>query len=148
MTTNISSGSKTTESTRIPLDEFITFMIDVPWVEGKASFAECDCWGLVVLYYRHAVGIELAPTHDLPMAEGMAAQLETGQWQEVERPADGVVFMSYSDGHPAHCGVIIGNRVLHSAGGRNRDGYCRFDRLAALQKHHTDMRYFIHKGAA
>ena len=133
---------------RIPIDEFITFMIDVPWVEGKASFAECDCWGLVVLYYRHVVGIELAPTHDLPMVDGMAAQLATGQWQEVTQPSDGVVFMSYRDGNPAHCGIIIGNRVLHSAGGRNRDGYCRFDRFATLQRTYRDMRYFIHKGAA
>lgn len=137
-----------TKPPRIPLDEFITFMIDVPWVEGKANFAECDCWGLVVLYYRHVIGIELAPTHDLPMAEGMAAQLATGHWQEVTQPADGVVFMSYRDSSPAHCGVIIGNRVLHSAGGRNRDGYCRFDRFATLQRTYRDMRYFIHKGAA
>ena len=133
---------------RIPIDEFITFMIDVPWVEGKATFSECDCWGLVVLYYRHVVGIELAPTHDLPITEGMTAQLATGQWEEVEQPVDGVVFMAYSNGQPAHCGVIIGNRVLHSAGGRNRDGYCRFDRLATLQRTYRDMRYFINKGAA
>ena len=94
------------------------------------------------------VGIELAPTHDMPMSEGMAAQLATDQWVEVEQPSYGVVFMAYSNGRPAHCGVIIGNRVLHSAGGRNRDGYCRFDRLDALQRTYRDMRYFIHKGAA
>lgn len=114
---------------------------------GKASFAECDCWGLVVYTTGMLSASSLRQRMTYQWPKEWRPSLPTGHWQEVTQPADGVVFMSYHDGNPAHCGVIIGNRVLHSAGGRVRDGYCRFDRLASLQKHHTDMRYFIHKGA-
>lgn len=130
-------------------EQFITAMIDVPWVEGKSGFRECDCWGVVAMYHYHVLGICLEDTHQMDIEAGMAAQLDTGDWTEFSEPhGEGVVFMAYRDGHPAHCGVIIGDRVLHSAGGRNHDGYCRFDRLEVLRRTYKDMRYFIHVEAS
>lgn len=129
--------------------EFINKMIDVPWIEGKADFSECDCWGLVELYHDRVLGIELEDTHDMPMEEGMNAQLATGDWIELFNPdSSSIVFMAYVNNRPAHCGIVIGERVLHSAGDRRHGGYCRFERLSVMQNRYKDMRYFIHRSVA
>ncbi|MBM7346227.1 hypothetical protein JOE09_005293, partial [Pantoea coffeiphila] len=33
--------------------DFARAMIGVPWANRACSWQACDCWGLVVLYYRH-----------------------------------------------------------------------------------------------
>lgn len=126
--------------------EFIDEIVNAKWVEGKADFSECDCWGVVELYHKHVLGIELEDTHDMNMRDGMDAQLKTGDWDELYLPdSDSIVFMAYVDNEPTHCGMVVGNRVLHSGGGREHEGYCRVDRLEVMQRRFKDMRYFIHR---
>ena len=125
-------------------EEFITSMVGVQWVFRKSSLDGADCWGVVVLYYRLVHGIELDDTHGMDMLSGMNAQLKTGQWEEIDSPSDGVTFMAYKNGFPAHCGVVIGDKVLHSGGGENHKGACRIDRISAMQRMYRDMRYFRH----
>lgn len=133
------------------LDEFTTRIMETPWVEGKASFSGADCWGVVVLYYRHVHGIEIENCHHEQhighIETGIAEQLDTGDWIETFAPdEDGVVFMAYVGDSPRHCGVISDGRVLHSAGGRERKlAYCRRDRIEILQRMYRDMRFFIHR---
>lgn len=133
------------------LDEFTTRIMECPWVEGQASFSGADCWGVVVLYYRHVHGIELENDHHEArigrIEAGIAEQLATGDWVEALSPdEDGVVFMTYVSDSPRHCGVISNGRVLHSSGGRGRKlAYCRRDRIEVLQRMYRDMRFFIHR---
>lgn len=44
--------------------DFVRRVIGVPWANRACSFEKVDCWGLVVLYYRHVLGIELHQTPD------------------------------------------------------------------------------------
>lgn len=133
------------------LDEFTTRILDAPWIEGQATFSGADCWGVVVLYYRHVHGIEIENANHAEYIASISAalddQLDTGVWFEVDNPHnDGVVFMAYQGNTPTHCGVISNGRVLHSAGSRQRElAYCRRDRLEALQRMYRDMRFFIHR---
>ena len=132
-------------------EDFTVKIMECPWVEGQASFSGADCWGVVVLYYRHVHGIELENDHHEAhighIETGIAEQLATGDWVETFSPdEDGVVFMAYVDDSPRHCGVISNGRVLHSSGGRERKlAYCRRDRIEVLQRTFRDMRFFIHR---
>lgn len=123
-------------------DEFISAMQGVPWRLHASSLDAADCWGVVVLYYLLVHGVELADTHSMSMEDGITAQLKTGCWKEVYTPEDGVTFMAYRHGSPEHCGVVIGDRVLHSGGGANMRGSCRLDRVSAMQRLYPDMRFF------
>ncbi|RLJ10259.1 hypothetical protein CKF66_27855, partial [Klebsiella pneumoniae] len=39
--------------------DFIGLVNGKPWANRACSFEQMDCWGLVVLYYRHVLGLEL-----------------------------------------------------------------------------------------
>ena len=132
-------------------EEFTTLIFETPWVEGGSTFYGADCWGVVVLYYRHVHGIELDNDHHEEhigsIEAGIAEQLATGDWVETFSPdEDGVVFMAYAGDSPRHCGVISNGRVLHSAGGRERKlAFCRRDRIEVMSRIYRDMRFFIHR---
>lgn len=132
-------------------EDFTTLIMECPWVEGGACFSGADCWGVVVLYYRHVHGIEIENDNHgeyiNSISDALDDQLSTGDWEEIDGPDDdGVVFMAYQGDTPTHCGVISNGRVLHSSGSRQRDlAYCRRDRFEALQRMYRDMRFFIHR---
>ena len=50
-------------------DEFIRLVTGKPWANRSCSFGSMDCWGRVVLYYRHVLGLEL---HHIPAYEAGA----------------------------------------------------------------------------
>lgn len=133
------------------IEEFTTLIFETPWVEGGSTFSGADCWGVVVLYYRHVHGIELENDHHEAhighIETGISEQLATGDWVETFSPdEDGVVFMAYVGDSPRHCGVISNGRVLHSSGGRERKlAFCRRDRIESMQRMYRDMRFFIHR---
>ena len=102
-------------------NEFIKKILGSPWVNRSSSFDACDCYGLVTLYYKHVLGI------DLPIIAGYArGECDTAQgwksgihqWQQMDRPTiDGLLFTCYKGGEPSHVGVIISaTKVLHSRG--------------------------------
>ena len=45
-------------------DDFLSRVTGIPWRNRACSFKAADCWGLVVLYYRHVLGIEIHQTAD------------------------------------------------------------------------------------
>lgn len=45
-------------------DDFISRVEGIPWSNRACTFDAADCWGLVVLYYRHVLGIEIHQTVD------------------------------------------------------------------------------------
>lgn len=100
---------------------FIDKVIGLPWVDRASSFESVDCYGLVTLYYKHVLGI------DLPIITGYEAgecdtsqgwQSGISQWQEMDKPSkDGLLFTSYKDGKPSHVGITISaTKVLHARG--------------------------------
>ncbi len=44
--------------------DFVAAMEGKPWRDRACSYEAADCWGLVVLYYRHVLGIEIHQTPD------------------------------------------------------------------------------------
>ncbi len=111
--------------------EFIDQMVGVPWVNRAQSLNECDCYGLIILYYRHVHGIELSEHEgysdgSAEMGSGFFVELDKGQWKKSDC-GDGVAFMAFItiDGErvPGHCGVIIGDYCLHAQGWEDAEGH-------------------------
>jgi len=121
-------------------DEFIHRMLDVPWVNRACSFDACDCWALVVLYYRHVLGIEIH--HDAGYESGSdfvtCHQGEVTFWQQETHPTDDGIFIGYIGSQPAHIGLIIDGQAFHS---RGENGGVRIDRLIVLEKKFTRLEY-------
>ncbi len=102
------------------LDRFI----GIPFKDGGRDFDGVDCWGLVVLYYRDALGVTL-PDYRISVAAStrIAKQIDevekSGAWRELERPEpDCVVLMALDAAQPRvrqHIGVFIGQgQILHT----------------------------------
>lgn len=95
--------------------------LDIPYRLGGADFDGCDCYGLVRLYHRAALGVDLPayPGAEIAVdrAEISAAAAGRGPWAPVARAEIGrgdVVLMS--GGAALHCGVMMdARRFLHVA---------------------------------
>lgn len=57
-------------------DGFIRRVIRKPWADRACGFDEMDCWGLVVLYYRHVFGIEIHQTKGYEAGEDFVTCFE------------------------------------------------------------------------
>ncbi|WP_413783761.1 peptidoglycan endopeptidase [Siccibacter colletis] len=124
-------------------EDFASLMIDVPWVNRACTFKACDCWGLVVLYYRHVLGKEL---HTLPGYESGSDFFtchsdEVVFWKRSEMPEENGIFIGYTGNSPAHIGLIVNGRALHS---RGENGAVRSDRLQAIEKVFTRVEYMTY----
>ncbi|KHS77040.1 hypothetical protein QT13_02025 [Pectobacterium brasiliense] len=114
-------------------DEFIRRVIGLPWADRACSFETVDCWGLVVLYYRHVLGIEIHQTPDYEAGMDFITCYEGDVvfWSPGSREV-GRVAVFYHGERPHHIGVVVaGNRCLHSRG--NGEGV-RVDRLPVLER--------------
>ena len=134
---------------------FIAKIIGTKWVNRASSFDECDCWGLVVLYYRHVLSIEL-PTvtgydDKLDIADCWQNEAHLPHWVVVDNPSDnGLVFTCYKGDRPTHVGVTIGGgKVLHS-NGTNKSGGVQVNSIRALESMYGKMTYhkFIERNYA
>lgn len=131
-------------------NEFIRRAVGLPWVDRACSFEAMDCWGVVVMYFRHVHGIIL--THDegyrdgaISIAAGYDLQLSSGQWRPSTPSGDCIVFMSKRDGIPTHVGVVIdGTFALHAAGDVNHVGQVRLDRLRVLMRLYHDTEFYCY----
>jgi cell wall-associated NlpC family hydrolase len=123
--------------------EFIRRMVGVPWVRWAADLHECDCYGLVILYYRHVLGIDLGSIPICALADGFASSTA---WREVAQPEQGACgFMSYRGDEPTHCGVYIGGgEVLHSTGSEEQPGNVRVTRVKSMELAYGKIRYYAH----
>ena len=117
--------------------EFIELMVGKPWVNRADSFDECDCYGLVKLYFKHVVGYEL------PVIEGYKEGFRFDNlwrkginkgWRQVGRWQSGALVTFYDNkGNPAHVGICVGNQqVLHSPGTDDKPGKVSIHKLDAL----------------
>lgn len=118
-------------------NEFIKIMLHKPWVNRASSFESCDCFGLVMLYYKHVMGI------DLPVVDGYNEVTPVGkcwsvgikQWEEVEKPvAQGLMFTCYEGDTANHVGIVISpTKVLHCRGTVGDPGKVEIHSIRAMR---------------
>ena len=126
--------------------EFIDKVIGNPWVDRTSSFESCDCWGMVLLYYKHVIGIELPTIAGYDKGECDTAQgWQSGihQWQQLDKPVGhGLLFTCYKDGKPSHVGITIGPlKVLHSRGSVGHPGKVEIHSIRAIESIYGKMSY-------
>lgn len=125
---------------RLTQSEFIARAIGIPWVRWRSDWRACDCYGLIVLYFREVLAVELGVVPQTDISSGFdAAQ----GWQECY-PQDGATcWMAWRHGSPTHCGVIVaGGMVLHSEGSDEHPGNVRLSRLAAVRRVYGDIKFY------
>ncbi|HID4130757.1 TPA: NlpC/P60 family protein [Pluralibacter gergoviae] len=125
-------------------DEFIRRVNGKPWANRACTFERLDCWGLVVMYYRHVLGLEL---HHMPGYEARSNfvtcyEQEVGAWRPVPAPVTGCIAVFYRGQVPAHIGVMVSPvKCLHS---RGEFGFVRQDSPRALLKVYEKVEYLVH----
>ena len=126
--------------------EFIKRIILKPWVRWAADWDACDCYGLVVMYYRHVLGIELGDVPKTSLAGGIEATDLFSGWREMVEPSlHACGFMSYRGDQPTHCGIYIGGgEVLHSFGSDGIQGHVRVTRVKSMELAYGKIRYYAH----
>lgn len=98
-------------------EQFIEYALFKPYkTHSCGDDGHYDCWGLIVDYFRKVRGIELSLYEDGNIIDGFILEIESGKWKELER---GVVFMSFIDDVPTHCGLVFDNNILHASGHEN-----------------------------
>jgi len=121
--------------------DFIKKVIGKPWSDRACNFEKMDCWGLIVLYYRHVKGIELHHAEGYESGEDFITCHQGILWQWVidgcQSPGSMVTF--YSSGKPSHVGVITeGGKVLHS---RGEFSGVRVDHLTSLMRFYHQVEF-------
>ncbi len=126
-------------------NEFIKKTLGKPWVNRASSFDACDCWGLVVLYYKHVLDI------NIPTVQGFIEnnnfekcyQENNHLWEEVTKPiTEGLVFTCYKGGKPTHVGICAGHgKVLHSRGSFDDKGSVAVHSIRSIEAVYGKMTY-------
>ena len=125
--------------------EFALKMIGVPWSNRACSFEQCDCWGVVVLYYRHVAGVEVHHSAGYESKSDFHTVFtdEVVFWRSVPVAQNGGIFVAYEGVKPVHVGLIIDDRALHS---RGENGAVRSDRISAVERQFSKVEYMIYAG--
>lgn len=126
-------------------DEFISRIEGVPWSNRACSFDAADCWGLVVMYYRHVLGIEVHQTADYEAGRDFITCYDADVvfWQRSETFCDEGIFVAWVGSQPVHVGLILGGLALHS---RGENGHVRFDAIRTIQKLFTRVEFYQYAG--
>ena len=114
--------------------------IGVPWKRWRADWSGMDCFGVIVLYFREVHGVELGAVPQTDIATGF---MQASGWEECSEQAGATCFMSWRDGSPTHCGILMPRRmVLHSDGDVDRPGSVRLTRIAALSRVVGEIKFY------
>lgn len=125
---------------RFTQSEFIARAVGIPWKKWQSSWEAADCFGLIVLYFREVLGIELGGVPTTDIATGFD---HADGWTECHQQDGATCFMAWRNGSPAHCGVIVaGGMVLHSEGSEDHPGSVRLSRLVAVQRVYGDIKFY------
>lgn len=127
------------------VNEFIKKIIGVKWVDRACSFESVDCWGLVILYYRHVLGIELANINGYKAKtitiQNAAIPESLRNWKPCHQ-FNNSVFLAYVGDIPSHVGIVIDNYALHAKGDEIQGGQVQLNRLDAIEKTYTKIEYY------
>lgn len=122
-------------------DEFIQRMLGVPWSNRACSFDAADCWGLVTLYYRHVLGIEI---HHVPGYESNSSFITCFDeqvifWKRSDIFTDGGIFVAFYGSSPIHVGLTLNGMAFHS---RGENGQVRLDQIRTIKKLYTKLEFY------
>lgn len=98
-------------------NRMIDTLLSVEYVPGGSDLSGADCWGVVELWYKHVLGIELDDRGSHPIGhEGTQAGFDAAKnWRTVDSPEDhDLVIMRAGRLRSGHVGVCFGGSVLHS----------------------------------
>lgn len=122
-------------------EQFVITMTGVPWKNRSCSFQSADCWGLVTLYYRHVLGIEIHQTADYEAGSDFLTCFsgDVVFWHQSEKSSDSSIFIAYYGARPVHVGLVIDGQAFHS---RGESGHVRFDKLRTLERVFTKLEFY------
>jgi len=126
----------------------IQHLIGIPYQnKGRDPAQGLDCWGLLRVFYREFMGIELPSYEDTytdafdRAATSTAIDAHQNQWHMVDRPKYGDAVLCRINGMACHVGVYLGNnQMLHTQSGHDSaldqiDGFKWKNRLAGFYRH-------------
>lgn len=124
--------------------DFVARIVGTPWRRWASGWDACDCYGLVVLYYREVAGIDLGDVPHYTLADGFLRTPLADAWRECARPEVGACgFMLFRDGAPTHCGIYIGaGEVLHAHGDEVTRGDVRISRVKSMELLYGPAKYY------
>jgi cell wall-associated NlpC family hydrolase len=100
------------------INDFIDQALMIPYVMGGSEMSGADCWGIVELYYKHVLDIELDNRGDIE-AGHMGIQEGFDQatnWKPIDQPENHcLVALRAGRIKVGHIGVYVDGNVLHSA---------------------------------
>lgn len=127
--------------------EFQNKMIGVQWKNRESSFTGCDCYGLVLLFYKHVCNIDIEPDKDytdenIDLNQGFAKI--TKGFIEVSKPSkNGLMFVTFKDKKPTHVGVVISKtHVLHCFGNLENGGSVKIHSIRTLKNVYGKMKFY------
>lgn len=124
----------------MPMDEFIRRAVGLPWARWRSDWEAMDCAGLVLLWHREVLGVDLGEVPHTDIATGFT---ESTGWVECEAQAGATAFMAWRGGAPTHCGVVLfGPVLLHCDGSEARAGSVRVTRISAMRRLNPDIRFY------
>lgn len=114
--------------------------VGIPWQRWRSDWQACDCFGLVVLFYREVLGVELGDVPRVELATGFSTF--GARWAECGPEAHAACFMAWRHGAPFHCGVMLdANQVLHAEGSMGRGGAVRITSLSVMHRAYGEIRF-------
>lgn len=122
-------------------EEFLSRVLGIPWKNRACTFEAADCWGLVTLYYRHVLGIEIQQTPDYESGCDFLTCYDADVvfWRREDSFIDDGIFVAWVGSNPVHVGLIIDGRALHS---RGDNGHVRPDAIRTIQKLFTRVEFY------
>jgi hypothetical protein len=130
----------------VTADEFILRAVGLPWVRWRSDWKAADCFGLIVLWHREVLGVDPGGVPQTDIASGFS---EVRGWVECAAEDGATCFMTWRNGAPTHCGVLVGDgMVLHAQEGYPdpHSGGTRLTRLGVLARACPDIRFYRYEG--
>jgi hypothetical protein len=124
-------------------DQFAARVVGTPWARHRADWHAMNCFGLLILFFRHVHGVDLGALPETDIATGFARA--TG-WEICEPQTGATAWMSWQTGMPTHCGVVLpGEMLLHAEGSEDHPGSVRVTRLAFVRRVYGEILFYRRK---
>jgi hypothetical protein len=113
----------------------------IQWRRWRSGWDFSDCFGLLILWHREVLGVEIERPAGFDVSEGFA---NSAGWRELPGPEAGATcFMTWRHGAPTHCGLLLDPlTVLHAEGHEDHGGSVRITRLSVMRRAYGEMRFY------